>query len=136
MMKRYSELIQLKTFKERVEYCKTFSTIGVPTFGGGRWLNQMLYKSDYWNDIRNRIIIRDEGNDLAFFGRPITERIIIHHLNPITKEQVLERDPSIFDPENLICVSLKTHNAIHYNNDSSLIYDDVIRKPNDTIPWR
>lgn len=137
-MKRYSELIQLKTFKERVEYCKTFGDIGVSTFGGGRWLNQLLYKKDVkWKDIRRQVIIRDEGNDLGIVGRPINnETIIVHHLNPITKEQILNNDPAIYDLENLICCSLKTHNAIHYNKDNTLIYDEVERRPNDTIPWR
>lgn len=136
-MKRYSELVTLKTFKERLEYCKTSQTIGVSTFGGGRWLNQQLYKSPEWKQLRNRIIIRDEGCDLACIGRDISNnKIIIHHLNPITKEQILKRDPCLFDPENLICCSLLTHNAIHYNNDSLVITEEVERKPNDTIPWR
>lgn len=136
-MKRYSDLILLKTFKERLEYCKTSQAVGDITFGGARWLNQQLYKSPEWKNVRNRIIIRDEGCDLGILDRPIGEKtIVIHHLNPVTKEQLLKHDSCLFDPENLICCCLNTHNTIHYNSDSTIVYDDVERRPNDTIPWR
>lgn len=137
MKRTYSELIKLKTFKERLLYCKTSQLVGESTFGGGRYLNQLLYKSDLWKDIRNQIIIRDNGCDLGIEDRPIDSKIIIvHHLNPITKEQILTNDSCLYDPENLVCCSLVTHNAIHYNNDSNLLIEEIERKPNDTIPWR
>lgn len=137
MKRRYSELKKLKTFKERLLYCKTSQLIGETTFGGGRYLNQMLYKSELWKNVRNEIIIRDNGCDLGIEDRPInTKTIIVHHLNPITKEQILNNDPCLYNPENLVCCSLATHNAIHYNNDSNLLIEEIERKPNDTIPWR
>lgn len=137
MKKRYSELKKLKTFKERLLYCKTSQFIGETTFGGGRYLNQLLYKSELWKNIRNEIIIRDNGCDLGMEDRPINSKIIIvHHLNPITKEEILTSDSCLYNPENLVCCSLATHNAIHYNNDSNLLIEEIERKPNDTIPWR
>nr|DAV12357.1 MAG TPA: HNH endonuclease bacteriophage, HNH Endonuclease, DNA.52A [Caudoviricetes sp.] len=137
MKRRYSELKKLKTFKERLLYCKTSQFIGETTFGGGRYLNQLLYKSELWKNIRNEIIIRDNGCDLGVEDRPINSKIIIvHHLNPITKEQILTNDSCLYNPENLVCCSLATHNAIHYNNDSNLLIEEIERKPNDTIPWR
>ena len=100
-------------------------------------LNQLLYKSELWKNIRNEIIIRDNGCDLGVEDRPINSKIIIvHHLNPITKEQILTNDSCLYNPENLVCCSLATHNAIHYNNDSNLLIEEIERKPNDTIPWR
>lgn len=136
MKKRYSDLIKLTTFKERYEYLRTVSLVGGITFGGGRWLNQILYHSPEWKDFRREIIIRDNGCDLALEGYDIHDKIIVHHINPITKEQILKRAHCIFDPENVVCVSFKTHNAIHYGNESLIPFEIVERKPNDTIPWR
>lgn len=135
-MKRYSELILLPTFRERYEYLKIGSIIGDITFGGSRYLNQALYSSPEWYRVRRRVIIRDEANDLATEGYSINGKIYIHHLNPITKEDILNRSPAIFDLENLVCCSLNTHNAIHYGDGSKLPQEPIIRKPNDTIPWR
>ena len=136
MKKRYSELIELRTFKERYDYLRTGSVVGDVTFGGSRWLNQVLYHSKEWESVRRQVIIRDEANDLAMEGYSINGMIYVHHLNPITKQQILERDDSIFDLENLICCSFKTHNAIHYGDEKQLPQELVIRRPNDTIPWR
>ena len=137
MDKSYSELSKLKTLEERYEYLRTYSKIGEETFGGHRILNQKLYTSNpLWNSIRRKIIIRDNGFDLGIEGYSIVGKIIVHHINPLTKEQLLNFDPCIFDPENLISCSHNTHNAIHYGDKSLLPQDPIERKPNDTCPWR
>ncbi len=136
MKKRYSELIQLKSFKERYDYLRTGSIVGEQTFGGSRWLNQVLYNSPEWHRVRRMCIIRDEANDLAMEGYSINGKIYVHHLNPLTKQMILDRDPLVFDLENLVCVSFNTHNAIHYGNETMLPKELIIRKPNDTCPWR
>ena len=137
MDKSYSELSKLKTLEERYEYLRTYSKIGEETFGGHRILNQKLYTSNpLWNSIRRKIIIRDNGFDLGLEGYSIVGKIIVHHINPLTKEQLLNFDPCIFDPENLISCSHNTHNAIHYGDKSLLPQDPIERKPNDTCPWR
>ena len=136
MTRTYSELIKFETFKERFEYVSLSGNVADVTFGGSRYLNQIFYKTKEWKDLRNLIIIRDNGCDLALPNRPITGPIYIHHLNPITKADILNRNPIIVNPENLICVSFDTHQAIHYG-DFSLIDDDmVIRRVNDTCPWK
>ena len=133
----YLELSQLKTFEERFEYLRVNSSIGIETFGSDRFLNQILYHDTEWRSVRNRVIIRDSGCDLGILDREISgETICIHHLNPITRENVLSRDPCLFDMNNLICCTHRTHNAIHYGDSTKLIHDLVERKPNDTCPWR
>lgn len=137
MDKCYSELIKLPTLIERYNYLRTFSTIGEETFGGSRYLNQYLYtKSDLWKSVRRKVIIRDNGRDLGLDDYIIQGRIIIHHINPLTKEQLLNFDPCIFDEENLISCSHNTHNAIHYGDKSLLPQDPIERRPFDTCPWR
>lgn len=137
MDKSYSELCKLKTLEERYEYLRTYSKIGEETFGGQRYLNQKLYTSNpLWNSIRRKAIIRDGGFDLGLEGYSIKGKIIVHHINPLTKEQILNFDPCIFDLENLICCSHNTHNAIHYGDKSLLPQDPIERKPFDTCPWR
>lgn len=136
MNKSYLELIQFPTYRERYEYLKMSGGIGIVTFGSDRYLNQMFYHDPEWLAIRDRVIIRDNGMDLAIQGREIISAIYVHHINPITKDDVLTRDPKLFDLNNLICCSLKTHNAIHYGNESSLVLDPIERKPNDTCPWK
>lgn len=136
MTRTYSELIKFETFKERFEYVSLSGNVASSTFGGSRYLNQIFYKTKEWKDLRNLIIIRDNGCDLALPNRPITGPIYIHHLNPITKDDILNRNPIIVNPENLICVSFDTHQAIHYG-DFSLIDDNmIIRRVNDTCPWK
>lgn len=135
MRKRYSDLLLLPTFEERFEYLKCNQPIGEITFGGGRYLNQALYSSPEWKELRSRIIVRDNGCDLGVEGYPIVGKMLIHHINPITKEEVLRRAPSVFDPENLILVSYNTHQDIHYREESR-VPTLVVRKPNDTCPWR
>lgn len=135
-IKTYSELISLPTFKERFEYLKIGGSIGEETFGYDRYLNQILYRSDEWRKFRRDIIIRDDGKDLACEDYEVGPRAIVHHLNPITVEDVLNRDPKIFDPENVITTSLNTHNAIHYGDESLLILEPIERSMNDTCPWK
>lgn len=137
MLLTYLELSKFKTFEERFEYLQLFSSVGIDTFGSGRYLNQMFYHDNVWQSVRNKIIVRDLGCDLGVEGREIRyQPIYIHHLNPITKDNVLNRDPCLFDPNNLICCTRTTHNAIHYGDSSSLIKDPIERMPNDTCPWR
>lgn len=134
--KSYSELIRLPTFLERYRYLKISGRIGEDTFGYDRYLNQTLYRSAEWKRFRREIIVRDEGRDLGCEGYEIVGNTLVHHINSITIEDVLNRDPKIFDPENVICVSHNTHNAIHYGDENLLITEPVIRKPNDTCPWK
>lgn len=138
IMKTYSELITLPTFKERFEYLKIGGAVGKETFGYDRYLNQILYTSDEWRNFRRDIIIRDNGCDLAYPGFEIPKgiKILIHHINPITVEDVINRDPKIFDPENVIATTLNTHNAIHYGDASLLTLAPLERSKNDTCPWR
>lgn len=136
MNKTYSELIRLPTFLERYRYLKLGGRIGEDTFGYDRYLNQTLYRSAEWKRFRREIIVRDEGCDLGCEGYEIYGNILVHHINPITLEDVLNRDPKIFDPENVICVSHNTHNAIHYGDESLLITEPIVRRPNDTCPWK
>ena len=133
----YDELILLPTFEERFAYLQLNGHCSEETFGGHRMLNQMLYGSPQWQEIRRKVIIRDNGCDLAIEDRPINKKILIHHLNPITIEQVTHFDPAIFDLNNLICCSHSTHNAIHYG-DEKLLYKDILveRTSGDTCPWR
>ena len=134
--KTYSELITIPTFEERFEYLRLKGSVGKDTFGYDRYLNQILYNSPEWKRLRNQIIIRDNGRDLGCEGYEIYGRILIHHMNPITVEDIVSRDPIVFDPENLICVSHNTHNAIHYGDENLLIMAPVERTKNDTCPWR
>ena len=135
-IKRYSELIQLPTLKERFEYAKVTGVVGELTFNGHRYLNQKLYQCPEWKSVRRRVIFRDSGCDLAHSEYPIGGKVIIHHLNPITINDILERDPCVFDLENLICTSLDTHNAIHYGDDNLIPKDYIERRKNDTCLWR
>lgn len=134
--KRYSELITIPTYEERFKYLQLKGAVGNDTFGYDRYLNQILYNSPEWKRLRNQIIIRDNGRDLGCEGYEIYGRILIHHMNPITVEDIVSRDPIVFDPENLICVSHNTHNAIHYGDENLLIMSPVERTKNDTCPWR
>ena len=134
--KRYSELITIPTYEERFKYLQLKGSVGNDTFGYDRYLNQILYNSPEWKRLRNQIIIRDNGRDLGCEGYEIYGRILIHHMNPITVEDIVSRDPIVFDPENLICVSHNTHNAIHYGDENLLIMAPVERTKNDTCPWR
>lgn len=136
MIRTYSELIKLPTFIERYHYLKLNGQVGVDTFGYDRYLNQVLYHSQDWKTVRRNVIVRDQGCDLGIEEREITGRIIIHHLNPITLEDIYKRKEEILNPEYLICVSHDTHNAIHYGDESLLFLGLNERMANDTCPWR
>ncbi len=136
MSRTYLELIEFKTFEERFEYLRLDGVVGAETFGSSRQLNQALYQSYEWKKIRDMIILRDNGCDLGIEGRDIFQQPYIHHLNPITKKQILDRDPILFDPNNLITVSYQTHQAIHYGDKSILLLDPIERFANDVAPWR
>ena len=135
-IRTYSELITLPTFEERYQYLRLNGRVGEETFGFDRWLNQKFYKDPEWLRIRDEVIIRDNGCDLAIPGREIYSRILIHHMNPITKDDILQRSKYLLDPEYLICTIKNTHDAIHYGDENLLVKDPVERKPNDTCPWR
>ena len=133
----YSELITLPTFKERFEYLKLGGRIGRDTFGFDRYINQQLYqRNPKWKSARDRVIIRDNGCDLGVEGHEIYGKIIVHHMNPITMDDVINERDWIFDPEFLICTIHNTHNAIHYGDESLLIVAPTERRPNDTCPWK
>ena len=134
--KSYSELLSLSSFIDRYQYLKIGGKVGEATFGRDRYLNQILYTSNEWRCFRRDIIVRDNGCDLACEGYDIRGKILIHHINPITIDDVNKRSSKIFDPENVICVSLITHNAIHYGDESLLIQAPIERRKNDTCPWR
>lgn len=136
MSKSYSELIQLPTFIERYRYLKLDGTVGEDTFGFRRWLNQVLYNSSEWKSFRREINRRDGGCDLGMPGFEIYGSVIIHHINPITYEDVLYRRDCLLDQENVISTQLGTHNAIHYGDESLLNIVPIERSPNDTCPWR
>ena len=136
IIKTYSELIKLKTFEERYEYLKLGGIVGKETFGFDRYLNQTFYKTDEWLSIRDHVIVRDNGCDLGIEGREIHSRILVHHMNPITKEDILSRSEYLLNPEYLICTIKSTHDAIHYGDESLLIKIPVERRKNDTCPWK
>lgn len=136
MLRSYSELRRLKTFEERYQYLRVGGLVGDSTFGFERFLNQQMYTSQKWRLVRNQVIIRDNGCDLGIEGRDILDKIIIHHMNPLTREQFHEPDESMFDPEFLICVSNQTHLAIHYGDASLLPRGPAERRPNDMCPWK
>ena len=135
MIKTYNEMIKLPTFEERFEYLKLGGYVGKETFGFDRYLNQVLYRSYEWKQIRNQIILRDKGCDLAVEGREIFDKILVHHINPITLEDINNRNPEIFNPNNLVTVSFNTHQAIHFSSADILVKDPVERKPGDTNLW-
>ena len=135
-IRTYSELSQLATFEERYRYLRLGGYVGKETFGFDRWINQMFYKDPEWLKIRDIVIMRDNGCDLGIEGREIYSRIIVHHMNPITKADILDRSKFLLDPEYLICTVKNTHDAIHYGDENLLITLPMERSPNDTCPWR
>ena len=135
-IRTYSELSKLKTFKERFTYLRLNGFVGKETFGFDRYLNQVFYKSAKWKSIRDFVIVRDNGCDLGIEGREIYGKIIIHHMNPITIQDIEHESDFLLDPEFLISTVHETHNAIHYGDENLLILAPIERKPNDTCPWR
>ena len=135
-MKTYTELIKFNTFEDRFNYLNLNGTIGEETFGFDRWLNQNFYKSQEWRSIRDFVIIRDGGCDMAMEGYEIFGKIYVHHMNPITQSDLIHSTDFLMNPEYLVCVSHSTHNAIHYGDISLLITEPAERKPGDTCPWK
>lgn len=135
-IKTYSEMVKLPTFRERFLYLQIGGLVGHITFGNERYLNQLLYHSGEWKSVRRDIIIRDNGCDLGCAGYDLNEDILIHHIDPITIDDIISRNSKVFDPDNLICTSLNTHNAIHYGDETLIVTDPVTRKQNDMCPWR
>lgn len=131
----YSELRQLSTFKERYDYLKLNGRVGAETFGYNRYINQRFYRSTEWKHIRDQIIIRDNGCDLGVEGYDLHSRIYIHHLNPMTVDDIDQGRQMILDPDNLICVSFDTHQAIHFGDESLLPQLPIERISGDTCPW-
>lgn len=134
--KRYSEMIRLSTFEERFEYLRLLGEVGSDTFGFDRYMNQQFYKSREWKQIRDYVIVRDNGCDLGIADRQIFGRILIHHMNPISKVDIIHSTENLLDPEFLVCVSHETHNAIHYGDLELILKEPIQRTKNDTCPWR
>lgn len=137
-IRTYSELITIPTFEERFRYLKLGGRVGEETFGSDRYLNQTFYTSKEWRDIRNHVIVRDYGCDLAMLDREIPDgvTILIHHMNPVTVDDITRRSEYLLDPEFLISTIKRTHDAIHYGDESLLTLAPTERRPNDTCPWR
>ena len=131
----YRELSRLLTFEERYRYLRLQGKVGKDTFGFDRYLNQALYGSQEWKRFRREILIRDDGCDLGIPERLIQGKVLIHHINPLTAEDLEKRSSAIFDPDNVICVSHMTHQAIHYGDESLLSKDPIVRRPGDHCPW-
>lgn len=135
-IRTYSELSKFKTFKERYQYLRLNGAVGKETFGFDRYLNQFFYRSQKWKTVRDKVIIRDNGCDLGIEDYEIRGRILIHHMNPITLQDIETESEFLLDPEFLISTTHNTHNAIHYGDESLLITAPIERRKNDTCPWR
>lgn len=135
-MRCYSELILLPSLEERFEYLRLNGEVGEELFGYARYLNQEFYHGGDWRDVRDQVIIRDGGYDLGVPGWKIVGNIYVHHMNPVTKEQLLDNDPILLDPEYLISCSYNTHQAITWGNRELLPKPLIVRRPNDTVPWK
>lgn len=134
--KTYSELIRLEKYMDRYQYLMLSGRVGQETFSNERFLNQSLYKSYEWRSVRDEVIVRDHGCDLGMEGYEIYGSIIVHHMNPITMDDIQNRNEDIFNPEYLVSTSFSTHNAIHYGDEGLLITEPIIRTKNDTCPWK
>lgn len=135
-IRTYSELIKYPTFEERYQYLRLSGSVGKETFGFDRYLNQILYRSQRWKSARDTVIVRDNGCDLGVDGYEIYGIIIIHHMNPITIDDIIEERDWIFDSEFLISTTHRTHNAIHYGDESLLLTGPIERTKDDTCPWK
>lgn len=135
-IRTYSELIKIPSFIERYRYLRLKGKVGKETFGYDRWLNQNFYKSKEWRSIRDYVIYRDNGCDLGISGHDIYGKILIHHMNPINQQDILNRSDFLLDPEYLICTVKSTHDAIHYGDENLLITDPIERNKDDTCPWK
>lgn len=136
-IRTYSELITLPTFEERYQYLKLNGVVGEETFGFDRYLNQAFYQRDpEWLKVRDYVIVRDNGCDLGIPDREIYGKILVHHMNPISKEDILKRSSFLLNPEYLICTIKSTHDAIHYGDENLLFTAPIERRPNDCCPWK
>lgn len=135
-IRTYSELITFPTFEERYYYLRLDGRVGEETFGSNRYINQLFYKDPDWLAIRDQVIIRDNGCDLGILDREIHSQILIHHMNPVTLDDILQKSKHLLDPEYLISTMKNTHNAIHYGDDNLLMKNPIERRPYDTCPWR
>lgn len=136
IIRSYTGLIKLPTFEERFEYLRLSAKVAEKTFGYDRYLNQVFYRSPEWKAFRREVIIRDNGLDLGCEDHEIFDKIEIHHINPITVEDIENNSPMLMDMDNVICVSARTHKAIHYGDASLLPKDPIVRRPNDMCPWK
>lgn len=136
MIKTYSELIRFNTLEERYRYLRIGGRVGEETFGFDRWMNQVFYKDPRWRDIRDEVITRDNGCDMGLEGYDIHGKIFVHHMNPVTKDDILYNFDSLLNPEFLISTSKRTHDAIHYGNEDLLPQSPIVRTRNDTCPWK
>lgn len=135
-IRTYSELVRLPTFEERFRYLKLDGLVGKDTFGFDRYLNQEFYRSKEWKEVRDFVIVRDNGCDLGMDGYEIAGRIYIHHMNPITVNDIVHSSDFLLNPDYLVCVSHNTHNAVHYGGEDILVTAPVERRKNDTCPWK
>ena len=135
-MKSYQELMKFESFGDRLKYLSTKQKVGDSTFGEDRELNQILYHDPEWKRIRNYVISRDRGCDLAHSDFPIYDRVYVHHINPITAQDIINRSTKLFDLDNLILVSFDTHQMIHYGVSDLQNRTPVVRTKNDTCPWK
>ena len=136
-MRTYNYLVSLPTFEERFEYLKLKGNVGADTFGFDRWLNQNFYRSKEWKRIRDQVILRDDGCDLAIEDRPIYGKLFIHHMNPVSIQDIVDATEYLLNPDFLVCVSFETHNAIHYGSVEGCVRTTpTVRLPNDTCPWK
>lgn len=136
MIRSYSELIRLSSYEDRLAYLKLSGKVGEDTFGFERYLNQRFYTSAEWRRVRNQVIVRDNGMDLGVDGIPIFGKVIIHHMNQLTVEDIENSTDFLLNPEYLICVSNDTHNAIHFGAEPRRDIEPIVRTKNDTCPWR
>lgn len=135
-IRTYSELIKIETFEERFDYLKIGGYVGEETFGSDRYINQMLYKMPEWRAARRKVVVRDKGYDLGVEGYDIVGKVMVHHMNPITVDDIVNRLDYVLDPEYLISSSFMTHQAIHYGSEELLPEAPIERSKNDTCPWR
>ena len=135
-IKSWDELGKIPTFEGRIEYLRTYSTVGEPTFGYDRWINQRLYRSEEYKRLRRKAVVKQNGWDLGIEGCPLPEIFILHHMNPITVEDIINGSEFAWDPKYLVCVSPATHRAIHYQESKNRLPLIAQRSPNDTSPWR
>lgn len=136
MIRTYSELVTMHSFEDRFRYLKLSGSVGYDTFGFDRYLNQLFYKSRKWRKIKDEVIVRDNGCDLGVEGFDIYGRIYIHHMNPITVDDIIQQTELLLNPEYLICASFNTHQAIHYGDETNLTLLPKERSKNDTCPWK